>query len=285
MKRFISLILTLTIILSVATVVTGAATTNVAETSATYYVSNEPYENVANANIIGYIGDVDVDKSISIMDATQVQLTLASIIALDSTAKLLADANRDGDISIMDATDIQCFIAQIDTGAKVAHTLYEKKATTDTTVYEQIVDFMKKNASYSSQLGMYRLRKDTSNSPNYMTICYYESNGTITITYHTGESSDIENEITITVTPDDKNATYNASTVMQGSKYFSAFGEIVLIDADKKKVDFTEILFSSDMNITFNSAKTSINSQLSFAFMYLKGVMQDNLNGNLYTLF
>ena len=280
MKKLLSLILALVTLLSVTTVMAGATDADIAETSATYYVSNTPFEDVANANIIGYLGDVDGSKSISILDATQVQLSLASIIALGNKAKLLADVDLSGDVSILDATDIQCHLAQLETNSKVAHTLYEKQ-TTETTVYEQIVSFMKKNASYSPQLGMYRHHKVNTNGIDYMTICYYENGGDITIEYHTGENGD-ERSIELIIPNDNKRTTFNASVNMNGSNYFTAYGEIELLDAEKKKVDFHPIIFVGD---SFESAKSSINSQLQFAFMYLKGVMTTDLKGNPYTLF
>ena len=99
MKRILSLILALITVMSVATVMTSAATADVAQSNAiNYEISNTPFEEVAGAKIIGYLGDVDMNKNISILDATQVQLTLASIIALDSTARLLADTDIDGSV-------------------------------------------------------------------------------------------------------------------------------------------------------------------------------------------
>ncbi|MBQ8539818.1 MAG: dockerin type I repeat-containing protein [Ruminococcus sp.] len=284
MKKLISLVLALITLLSVATVMAGAAETDVADTSATYYVSSKPFENVADAKIIGYLGDLDADKEISILDATQVQLSLASLVSLNSTQKLLADVDRDGGTSIMDTTAIQCFIARIPTDAKVACTLFEKTSPEDTTVYEQIVSFMKNNASYSPQLGMYRHRKTNTNGVDYMTICYYENGGDITIEYHTGENGN-EKSIELIIPNDNKRTTFNASIMMDGSEYCTAYGEIELLDADKKKVDFHPIIFNSELGISFESAKTSINSQLQFAFMYLKGVMTTDLKGNPYTLF
>ena len=285
MKRILSLILALITVMSVATVMTSAATADVAQSNAiNYQISNTPFEEVAGAKIIGYLGDVDMNKNISILDATQVQLTLASIIALDSTARLLADTDLDGSVSILDATAIQCFLAQIETSSKVAHTVYEKTSPEKPAVYEQIVSFMKNNASYSPELGMYRLRKDNSGNPDYMTICYYENSGEISILYHTGEGDEADS-FELIIKNNNKRATFNATNLMGGSKYYSVFGEIELIDADKKKVDFHPIIFNSDLGISESSAKTSLNSQLSFTFMYLKGVMQNNLDGNLYTLF
>lgn len=59
------------------------------------------------------LGDVDGDGEVSIIDATAIQLHVASIILIEEDAIPAADADRDGQISILDATQIQLFVAQI----------------------------------------------------------------------------------------------------------------------------------------------------------------------------
>ena len=66
MKKLLSIILALVTLLSVTTVMAGATEADLAQTCATYYVSSTPFEDVANANIIGYLGDLNGDKDISI---------------------------------------------------------------------------------------------------------------------------------------------------------------------------------------------------------------------------
>ena len=62
----------------------------------------------------GYIlGDVDLDGNISIMDATLIQLHIASLTQLNETQLKAADTDKSGDVSIMDATAIQLFIAKL----------------------------------------------------------------------------------------------------------------------------------------------------------------------------
>ncbi len=54
------------------------------------------------------IGDVDRDGTVSVMDATEIQLVLAQMKPfVDETAKANADFDGDGAISVMDATEIQ----------------------------------------------------------------------------------------------------------------------------------------------------------------------------------
>ncbi|MBQ8859920.1 MAG: dockerin type I repeat-containing protein [Ruminococcus sp.] len=58
-------------------------------------------------------GDVDMDNTVSIMDATAIALHLAEIEKLSEFRLELADTDYDGVVSIMDATQIQLDLAQI----------------------------------------------------------------------------------------------------------------------------------------------------------------------------
>lgn len=59
------------------------------------------------------IGDVDGDGDVSVLDATSIQMHVASIEFIDSKKATTADTDKDGNISIMDATQIQLYIAKI----------------------------------------------------------------------------------------------------------------------------------------------------------------------------
>lgn len=61
----------------------------------------------------GYIGDVDGDREVSIIDATAVQLHVARVNIIDDSRFYNANADKDDEISIMDATQIQLFVARI----------------------------------------------------------------------------------------------------------------------------------------------------------------------------
>ena len=71
-----------------------------------YQIKFVPIENII-------IGDVDGDKEITIMDATQVQLHLAQLVELDESQSFAADTDKNGEISILDVTNIQLFLAGI----------------------------------------------------------------------------------------------------------------------------------------------------------------------------
>ena len=57
------------------------------------------------------MGDVDLDKSVSILDATAIQRGLASLTTLSDEAKEVADVDQDKSVSILDATCIQRYLA------------------------------------------------------------------------------------------------------------------------------------------------------------------------------
>ena len=58
-------------------------------------------------------GDADMDKSVTILDATRIQRFIADLIDEDEIDLISADADGDGDVTILDATHIQRFIAEL----------------------------------------------------------------------------------------------------------------------------------------------------------------------------
>ena len=58
-------------------------------------------------------GDIDVDGTLSVMDATAIQLHLAQIQNINRNLLKLGDTDDDGKTSVVDATRIQLFIAQL----------------------------------------------------------------------------------------------------------------------------------------------------------------------------
>ena len=59
------------------------------------------------------LGDVYLDNTISISDATDIQFHLSQTALLNETAQLYADVDADGKISIKDATLIQKYTANV----------------------------------------------------------------------------------------------------------------------------------------------------------------------------
>ncbi len=74
-------------------------------------VTTEPTTTVPDEKIL--IGDVTLDGSITVSDATEVQMYCTELTELTSNAITAADVNVDGRVNIKDATAIQCYLAEI----------------------------------------------------------------------------------------------------------------------------------------------------------------------------
>ncbi len=88
--------------------VTTVAPTTVAPTTTPV---TEPTTTVPQNKVL--IGDVTLDGTITITDATEVQMHSVEMKALTGDALVAADVNKDGIINVKDATMIQCYIAQL----------------------------------------------------------------------------------------------------------------------------------------------------------------------------
>ncbi len=62
---------------------------------------------------MGYIGDADDSGIIDVADATYIQRMLASLVEFDAEDELYADVDLDKNITILDATEIQMWIAKL----------------------------------------------------------------------------------------------------------------------------------------------------------------------------
>ena len=62
----------------------------------------------------GFIGDVDLDGEVTILDVTAIQKYLAGLEELVADQLAMADVDSDGDVTILDATKIQRYIADMD---------------------------------------------------------------------------------------------------------------------------------------------------------------------------
>ncbi len=65
------------------------------------------------------VGDVDGDGTVSITDATYVQLKAAELLTLDDVQAIAADVNGDGVINVDDATLIQKYCVEIETDTQI----------------------------------------------------------------------------------------------------------------------------------------------------------------------
>lgn len=82
------------------------------------HITREYIVVVGNSSVIQdvkicLLGDVNMDGTVSILDATEVQKGLAGLVSLNEYQSKLADMNKDGNVSIIDATQIQKYIAGI----------------------------------------------------------------------------------------------------------------------------------------------------------------------------
>lgn len=59
-------------------------------------------------------GDVNMDNSLNVKDATMIQRSVARLVELDNTQKKLADFNLDGSVNVKDATLIQKVVAKLE---------------------------------------------------------------------------------------------------------------------------------------------------------------------------
>ena len=62
----------------------------------------------------GFIGDVDLDGTVTILDATAIQRYLANLEELSAEQLKMADTDGDGAVTIIDATYIQRYLAGMD---------------------------------------------------------------------------------------------------------------------------------------------------------------------------
>ena len=72
---------------------------------------------------VGLLGDVNNDGTVSIMDATTVQLSIASLCTLTENETLRADVDSNKNIDIMDATAIQRYLVQYAVGYPIGQSL------------------------------------------------------------------------------------------------------------------------------------------------------------------
>lgn len=124
MKKFLSILLAVMMILSVSAITASA------QTVSDYAISENEGATAdsVNGTAVGYVGDADMSDDVSIKDATAIQKQIAQLLTFTDTQKLLADADLSGDISIKDATAIQKWLAKIEVAAPVYHLMYKPVA-------------------------------------------------------------------------------------------------------------------------------------------------------------
>ena len=79
------------------------------------------------------LGDTDLDKTVTVVDATLIQQHLAKIITLKGNQIICADVDGDNNISIVDATYIQQYLAKIKVAYPVGQPIDVGPTETETT--------------------------------------------------------------------------------------------------------------------------------------------------------
>ena len=83
-------------------------------------ISTEPTESTESSSVVKrriLLGDVTLDGLLTVKDVTQLQRAIVSLVTLTGDALLAADTDQNGSISIKDATNIQLFLAEYDNHA------------------------------------------------------------------------------------------------------------------------------------------------------------------------
>ncbi len=88
-------------------------------------ITQKPYVSV--------IGNADLDSSITIKDATAIQLYLAKYEEFTDEQKAVSDVNRDNDVNIVDVTDIQKHLASFNNDTAIGEIV---------TYYEAVVEYI-----------------------------------------------------------------------------------------------------------------------------------------------
>lgn len=168
MKKLLSITLALTILLSLGSFCTQGATTDTAQTGgASYFVADKFDKNDSTKQALGYIGDADGDKKITVMDVTAIQRYISKSINLNPAKTLLSNVNRDDKIDITDATEIQRYISQIIVNTNVSKYLYKNlvHSPQELEMFDEIVSIIKQEG------------KSTTSSSG-QTSYYIKGNGT-----------------------------------------------------------------------------------------------------------
>lgn len=74
---------------------------------------NKKFVSLGEAPAKDILGDVDLNGSVTIMDATLIQLYLVQSVELDERQQKVADVDKNSDIAIMDTTFIQLYLAEL----------------------------------------------------------------------------------------------------------------------------------------------------------------------------
>ena len=290
MKKLISVLLTLVLLCSVCAVSSGAATVNVAPNgTAQWFYSNEPYEDITpiNGYVVGYIGDTDGDSSISVLDATAIQMYIAQLSELSDDGYELADVDFDDEVSVLDATAIQMFIAQLSDNPYITHTLYYDDYIEYT--FDQIVDYLMEYGEYdTTEKYYYTIYSPTDiDDVEYALVLYYYPDQQCICFYsrYYQISTDTYVDNFIQVDRGDPVFIFGNMMFDEEETYYEAYGTSELLDDSEFTFDTQCQEFVSDYYSDFSEVQDVCDTQFHFAMVVADELLWDYIDGYVTDIF
>ena len=123
------------------------------------FFSNNPQEDINEEQSVfyGYLGDVDGDLEVSVMDATFIQMVLVGLAEFDTYGEYLADTDNDSSVSVMDSLEILRNICGLSYYYPIGYALYEKNYYQDNSDMFDVTANVIKSKAYDSIPGVYTL--------------------------------------------------------------------------------------------------------------------------------
>lgn len=293
MKKLISIVITLALVLSLCAVATtgaGAAKIDVAQTlTPQFYISDEPYQEITPINgfVYGYLGDADLDDAVSVMDATAIQQDCASLSSLDENAYVLADVDLDDSVSVMDATQIQQFMASMATNEYISHTVYEDDLICYT--FDQMAEYLIEYGSYTSVNEHYYIDFELPDYNCYLFMAYYPESQSIdflTSFYEAESNATVSTLMMVTR----NNPVFDYSCVMQDSdfdylEYFESYGTAELMDLDTLSFAIENEGFTSQFTDDFSEFEDVVSSQFILTIAIADEMLWEYIDGYVSDIF
>lgn len=279
MKRILSFVLVLATLLSVAVLSTSAATSGVK-----YYFSEKPYEDVnpINGRVIGYMGDTDGDGSVSVMDATEIQMWAAQLVTLSDDAKELADVDMDASVSVMDATEIQMWAAKLVESYVITYTLYTEApsdSASTTFDFDKTVAYVIANGDYDEEYGDYSFTYYL-NEDDYLDSLYFiwdPSDNSLYIGMHTSDYETLSMESTSVIIYEDE----------VEDEFFFSSDKVTFADFESEAVCEYDVygyaFITGEKNFEFAIDNTSIENREDATYTYDQ--VSDTIIENVRLLF
>ncbi len=130
-KKILSIVLVVMMLFSMSMMATSAYTV----TDGYAVADKDAAESGINGEVLGLIGDTDMNEGVNVRDASFIQKYAASLTTLTEEQMLVADVNFDKKVNVKDATCIRKYIAGLECDAPVNQLIYvpETEPTTQAT--------------------------------------------------------------------------------------------------------------------------------------------------------